>query len=413
MSKEDAMRAYADELSSKQPRWIEFAGLAEAAPPDSTPADGGASTGMGSPAAVLASPAAPAARASALKASPGIRRGRIIREDDEDEDGWGSEAAAAPRAAAYVGRSPARRPGLLGAALQGPSPASVTVRVAGVPRRVVTRLEERLERMAELLSEEAERVRALERAVALSQSRAQGGAWSAAMTLTPWSSTSRGPAAGGGGAGGAAPSDVDPGSPPSTPSVVRGRGGADTLTPAAADALTSLCGQLESAVTEQQGVVGGQMSRMRRRLRALEDRLGVAAGEEEAGEEEAGEDDDGMSRLREDDDAASIAGRPLRRDDLLLSAGRGGDGPGSMPTPGGRSVPGGASRVAPGTRRGLGLLLQAMPPSVRPAVVWGWEVVSWLGSSWSRLVLTCLVTWAVWSWLRQRALNATRALQRR
>jgi hypothetical protein len=66
-------------------------------------------------------------------------------------------------------------------------------------------------------------------------------------------------------------------------------------------------------------------------------------------------------------------------------------------------------RVAVGSRRGLGLLLRAIPASLRPTVVWVWEVLAWLGSSWSRLALTVLVLWAVWSWLQQRAKAAVAA----
>lgn len=382
-------------------------------------------------------------------------------------------AASSPRGRTS---SPAGSTGLAAAAESPAGAGAGAAAAAGLaasPAQVQV-LERRLGHMAALLAEEAERVRALERAVALAGSSQT--AWSAGLSLLPWStaptSQSDGQAAGAAGAvpgtpatrsrseaarqsrGGVSPHSASAAGTTATPAgdaslsalvggspsrggragqaaesgagrTVGGNldGGADD---GASEALVSLCGQLEGAVVECQGSLRGQLGRVRRRLRTLEERLGLDLEEEEDADDDA-EDEETAAAEEEESRLGALSGPGMDASSEDVGSGRGGafqhgrgvDGVFVAGSAGAASsIVGSTEAVRRSTRsagsgvqvrRGLSLLLQAAPPSLRPAVVWAWEVFAWLGSSWSRLALTCLVLWAIWSWLHQRASSAVRA----
>ncbi len=540
MSKTDAQLAYLAELSKRQPDWQSLAGRtvppSAAAGTPSEPAGAGArSAAAGQAEATCAaatggadggsdgdvSPLAPD-EPSPTRAPLARRRGAIADSGSDSDSG----APARPRHAPARGPSPdqpasaERRPakprqslrervreakrrasaqhvaassprGRLSspagsaaspreaqappagdrAAAAGASPAAA----AASPARVQV-LERRLGHMAALLAEEAERVRALERAVALAKSSQT--AWSAGLSLLPWSAAptpqrdgqpaqpgasvpetpaGHGPSeAARGGSHGASPRSASAAGGTATPAgdaslsaLVGGSpsrsgragpgggrgsgagrtadgdldGGADD---GASEALVSLCGQLEGAVVECQGSLRGQLGRVRRRLRTLEERLGLDLEQEEDADD-AAEDEETAAAEEEESRLGALSGTGLDAgsEDVgsgrsgALQHGRGADGAFVAGSAGAASsIVGSTDAVRRGprgagsgaqVRRGLSLLLQASPPSLRPAVVWAWEVFEWLGSSWSRLALTCLVLWAIWSWLRQRASSAVRA----
>jgi hypothetical protein len=280
-------------------------------------------------------------------------------------------------AAAELRASPAKRRGVsVEPERQEPSPAPgppVTPRVRG------RGLEEQIARMAAMLETEARRLSALEAVVMANQPP-----WETASRLLPWASGSA-----------AQPSD----------SASR-EGSTEQVA-----AVSSLCSQLESAVLEQQHVIHVSIRRLRDRLGCLEDRLGVDRdSSEDEGESEEMESI-GSAHSNEggedaDPSSPSALGSPRRR------RVRGEGTPSVRLRPAdstfGSSVSAQADAMYSATRghnprRALGLLLQAAPPSVRPALVWLWELLAWIGSSWSRVVLTIILLWFLSSWLQRRA----------
>ncbi|KAA0173168.1 hypothetical protein FNF27_05392 [Cafeteria roenbergensis] len=84
-------------------------------------------------------------------------------------------------------------------------------------------------------------------------------------------------------------------------------GGADD---GASEALVSLCGQLEGAVVECQGSLRGQLGRVRRRLRTLEERLGLDLEQEEDADD-AAEDEETAAAEEEESRLGALSGTGL------------------------------------------------------------------------------------------------------
>ncbi|KAA0169670.1 hypothetical protein FNF28_01947 [Cafeteria roenbergensis] len=100
-------------------------------------------------------------------------------------------------------------------------------------------------------------------------------------------------------------------------------GGADD---GASEALVSLCGQLEGAVVECQGSLRGQLGRVRRRLRTLEERLGLDLEQEEDADD-AAEDEETAAAEEEESRLGALSGTGLDAgsedvDEAMASRGR-------------------------------------------------------------------------------------------